>query len=71
MENHEFKILWNFILQRDYEIYGKKLEIIVVQKDKNLCQIIDFACHDDGRVDRKNLKKIGHYQDLAQELRKT
>ena len=54
MENHKFKILWNFMLQRDYEIYGRRLEVIVVQKDKNLCQIIDFACHDDGRVDRKN-----------------
>ena len=43
--------------------------IIVVQKDKNLCQIIDFACPYDGRVDTKELEKK-HYQDLARELRK-
>ena len=43
---------------------------IAVQKDKKLCQIIDFACPYDGRLDTKELEKMEHYQDLAQELRK-
>ena len=42
----------------------------MVQKDKNLCKIIDFACAYDGRVDTKELEKIEHYQDWAWELRK-
>ena len=42
----------------------------MVQKVKNLCQIIDFACPYDGRVDTKELEKIEHYQDLAREFRK-
>ena len=42
----------------------------MVQKDKKLCQIIDFACPYDGRLDTKELEKMEHYQDLAQELRK-
>ena len=42
----------------------------MVQKDKNLCKIIDFACAYDGRVDTKELEKIEHYQDLTGELRK-
>ena len=42
----------------------------MVQKDKNVCQIIDFGCPFDGRVDSKELEKIGHYQNLARELRK-
>ena len=54
----------------DHEIYGRRPDVIVVQKDKNLCQIIDFACPYDGRVDTKELEKIEQYQDLAQELRK-
>ena len=37
---------------------------------KNLCQIIDFACPYDERVDNKELEKIKHYQDLARKLRK-
>ena len=41
----------------------------MLEKDKNLCQIIDFANHYDGGVDNKELEKIEHYQDLARELR--
>ena len=50
--------------------YGRRPDVIVVQKDKNLCQIIVFACPYDGRVDTKELEKIEHYQDLARELKK-
>ena len=42
----------------------------MVQKDENHCQIINFACLYDERVDTKELEKIKHYQDLARELRK-
>ena len=44
-------------LRADHEIYRRRPDIIVVQEDKNLCQIIDFACRYDGRVDTKELKK--------------
>ena len=33
--------------------FGRTLDVIVVQKDKNICQIKDFACPYDGRVDTK------------------
>ena len=70
MENNKCKILWDFTVQTDHEIYGRRPDIILVQKDKNLCQIIDFACPNNGRLDNKELGKIEHYQDLARELRK-
>ena len=70
MENDKCKMLWEFTVQPDHEIYGKRPDTIVVQKDKNLCQIIDFVCPYDGRVDTKELGKIEHYQDLTRELRK-
>ena len=43
MKNDKCKILWNFTVQTDHEIYGGRSDVIVVQKDQNLCQIIDFA----------------------------
>ena len=70
MENNKCKILWDFTVQTDHEIYGRRPDIILVQKDKNLCQIIDFVCPNNGRLDNKELGKTEHYQDLAQELRK-
>ena len=69
MENDICKILSDFTVQMDHEMYGRRPDIIVAQKDKNLCQIINFASPYDGRVDTKELEKIEHYQDLAQELR--
>ena len=70
MENDRCKILWDFTVQKDHEIYGRRLDVTVV-KDKNLSQIIDFACPPYDRiVDTKELEKAGHYQVLARELRK-
>ena len=37
------------------EIYGRRLDAIVVQTDKNLCQIIGFGFRYDVRVDTKEL----------------
>ena len=70
MENNICKILWDFIVQTDHDIYRRIPYVIVLQEDKNLCQIIDFACAYDRRVDTKELEKKKHYQDLAQELKK-
>ena len=70
MENNKCKILWSFTVQTDPEIYGRRPDAIVAQKDKNLCQIIDFACSFDGRIGTKEFEKIEHYQDLARDLRK-
>ena len=57
MENDKCKILWDFTIQTDHEIYGRRPDVIVVQKDKNLCQIINFACPYDGTVNNKELGK--------------
>ena len=70
MENEKCKILWDFTVQTDHEIYGRRPDVIVVQKDINLCQIIDSACPCDGRVDTRQLEKTEQYQDLARQLRK-
>ena len=39
----------------------KRPDLTVVQKSNYICQIIDFACSYDGRVDTKELEKIEHY----------
>ena len=57
-------------VQTNHEIYWRRSDVIVVQKHKNLCQVIDFACPYNGRVQNKELEKIEHCQDLARESRK-
>ena len=50
MENDKHKMLLDFTVQTDHEIYGRRPDVIVEQKDKNLCQIIYFVCPRDERV---------------------
>ena len=49
----------------DHEIYGRRPDVIVAQKKKNICRIINFAFLYDGRLDTKELEKAENYQDLA------
>ena len=62
MENNKCKILWDFTVQTDHEIYGRRPDIILVQKDKNLCQIIDFACPNwiTKNQGKQNITKVWH-----------
>ena len=46
--NDKCKILWDFIVQTDHELYVRRPDVIAVQKDKNLCDMIDFPCPSDG-----------------------
>ena len=36
MENDKCNILWDFSVQMDHEIFGRRPGVIVIQKDKNL-----------------------------------
>ena len=63
------RMLWDFTVQMDHEICGRIPDAIVVQKGKNLCQIINFPCPYDGRLDTKELEKIEHHQNLARKYR--
>ena len=54
MENDKCKILWEFAVQLDREMYDRRPGVIVVQENENLWQIIDFACPYDRRVVPKN-----------------
>ena len=55
--NDKCKILWDFTIKTDHEIYVRRPDVTVVQKDKNLCQVIDFACPYDGRMKTTELPK--------------
>ena len=63
--NDKRKVLWDFTVQMDHEIYGRRPDVIVAQKKKNICRIINFAFLYDGRLDTKELEKAENHQDLA------
>ena len=45
-------------------------DLVVVDKKRRTCKIIDFAVPGDSRIEEKEKEKIEKYQDLRRELQK-
>ena len=52
------KILWEFEIQTDLRIQGKKLNQVFVDKKKRTCQFEDFAFLADHKIKVKKQQKI-------------
>ena len=61
-------MLWDFEVQTDHHIEARRPDLIIVDKERNTCQIVDFAIPGDHRVETKEKEKREKYQDLAREL---
>ena len=70
LENEDYKILWDFIIQTDHVIEARRPDLVVVDKKERSCKIIDFAVPGDSRIGEKEKDKIEKYQDLGKELQK-
>ena len=57
-------------IQTDHVIEAGRPDMVVIDKAKNHCQIIDFTVPYDSRVEQKELEKKEKYHDLARELKK-
>ena len=67
-ENKTNKILWNFEIQSDPLISAKRPDLVIINKKKRTCRIVDFAVPADHRVKMKENKK-DKYLELARELK--
>ena len=43
-------MLWDFSIRTDYEIEGRRSDLLIIDKRENNSQIIDVAIPDDRRV---------------------
>ena len=50
LENDKAKILWDFLFQTDRRIEHRKPDIVVLDKTKNTCLIVDVAIPGDHRI---------------------
>ena len=71
LENATHKLLWDFNIQTDHLILTRKPDLIIINKNKRTCKIVDFAVPADHRIKLKECKKKDKYLDLARELKKT
>ena len=68
IENDRAKILWDFMVQCDIQIEHRKPDIIVIDKEKKICKVIDVACPGDHRLVEKRNEKMNRYSDLRLEI---
>ena len=70
LENDTHKLLWDFNTQMDQLISARRTEIIIINKKKRTCKIVDFAVSAYHRIKLKENEKKDKYLDLARELKK-
>ena len=70
LKNDSHKLLWDFSIQTDHLIPSRRPDLIIINKRKRICKIIDFAIPADHRINLKESEKKDKYLDLARELKK-
>ena len=70
LENDTHKHLWDFDIQTDHLISARRPDLIIINKRKRICKIIDFAVPADHRIKLKECEKKDKYLDFARELKK-
>ena len=67
LENETHKILWDFETQTDHLTPARRPDLVIVNKKKRTCRMIDCAVPVDQRVKIKENEKKDKYVDLARE----
>lgn len=70
LENENVKILWDMKIQTDKVLAHNRPDIVVFEKGKRSCRLIDVACPFDTRVVEKEREKLENYNDLKFEIRR-
>ena len=70
LENATHKLLWDFNIQTDHLIPAWRPDLIIINKKKRTCKIVDFAIPADHWIKLKECEKKDKYLDLARELKK-
>ena len=70
LENDTHKLLWDFDIQTDHQIPARRPDLIIINKKKRICKIVDFAVPADHRINLKKCAKEDKYLELAGELKK-
>ena len=70
LENVKHKLLWDFEIKTNHLISFRRPDVIIINKKKRTCWIVDFAVPADHRVKLKENQKKDKYFDLDWELKK-
>ena len=69
-ENDTHKLLWDFNIKTGHLILARRPNLIIINKKKRICKIVDFDVLADHRIKLKECEKKDKYLKLARELKK-
>ena len=69
LENKTNKLLWDLVIQMD-QISARRSDLIIINKKRRTCRIVDFVVPADYRVKWKERERRDKYLDLSRELKK-
>ena len=64
LENDTHKLPWDFDIQKDQLISARRPDLIMINKKKRICKIVDFAIWADDRIKLKECEKKDKYLDF-------
>ena len=67
LENDTHKLPWDFDILTDHQISPRRPDLIIINKKKRICKILDFSGPADHRRKLKECEKKDMYLDLARE----
>ena len=70
LENNTCKLQWDFDIHMDHRISARRPDLIIINKKKRNCKIINFAVPADHKIKLKECEKKDKYLDLAREVKK-
>ena len=67
-ENEPRKVLWDIEVQTDHLISAQRPDLVLVNKQKKTCRMVDVAVPADRRIKLKESEKRDKYLELADKL---
>ena len=70
LENDTHKLLWDLNIQTDHLIPARRPDLIIINRKKRICKIVDLAVQTDHKINLKECAKKYKYLDLTRGLKK-
>ena len=70
LENETHKLVWDFEIQTDHKISARRPDLLIINKKKRTCRIVDSADPSNHRLKLKESEKRDNYLTLERELKK-
>ena len=63
------EILWDFEIQTDHLIPTRTSNLVIINKKKRTCHLVNFSFPADHKAKMKESERIDKYLDLSRELK--